>query len=197
MSEQLGTGQSNTNGNSKKNLQTSRLNKPWKLSNEGITFIAVWESGIYNGKNWQKQTVTEGMILTVYDDGRGFPTVGMGHLVVSADNLKLGNTITMERAREFARKDLSTVENAINSKVKVPLFQYEYDALVSLLFNTGIYRNKKKNETINRIDVVANILNKGGYADMPEFIKQFIASVPTRRKSEANLFKNGVYDAKH
>lgn len=102
-----------------------RLTKPWKVSNELISFLGVWESGILNGKNFQRHDVTDGLILTGYTDDRGHPTVGMGHLIVPADRIRVGQAITLERAREFARRDLEQASSALHRQVGVPLFQFE------------------------------------------------------------------------
>jgi lysozyme len=175
-----------------------RRHKPWKISDKGIAFMGEWESGVMNGNNWQGLPVTEGMILKVYDDGYAIPTVGFGHRVHPGDRLVLGDLITLERAREFFRNDVATFENAVNKNINVPLYQYEYDALVSILFNTGIQRGSNDSSSKTRIERVADIVNAGDYSKASDFILDFIAGrVPKRRVSEASLFKTGVYDAKH
>lgn len=47
----------------------------------------------------------EGFSLRVYNDSLGNPTVGWGHLVLPQDNLRLGDYITLEKAKEFFRDD--------------------------------------------------------------------------------------------
>jgi lysozyme len=131
MSDSLCTVLTNTAPNSCVTAYTKRLGKPWAISNELLSFLGEWESGVLNGKNFQKQIVTGGFILTAYLDDRGNPTVGMGHLIVPDDKIKTGDTISIERARELARRDLAIAEGAINRRVKVPLFQFEFDSLVS------------------------------------------------------------------
>lgn len=167
-----------------------RLWKPWSLSPGIINFIAEWESGILNGVNYRGQKVTNGMILEVYNDSRNQPTVGCGHLVVAADNLKLGDSISLAKAREFLIKDLTSMEKAVNKKINVPLHQYEYDALVDIAFNAGPGAG---------IDRLAAHLNKGNYQSTPEFIKSYRVGGGNekRRASEAKLFEGGIYDAQH
>lgn len=185
----LNSNLTNTN-NSFVTAKTSRLAKPWTASNQLISFIGEWESGVLNGKNWKGQAVTEGLILTVYDDGYGIPTVGMGHRVIPNDHLKLGDKISLDKARAFARNDLNRMTKVINSKVNVPLFQYEFDAVLSVLFTSG--------ENKGRADAFAKLLNAGQYDDVPKFIENFVNKrIPARRISEAKLFKTGIYDAKH
>jgi GH24 family phage-related lysozyme (muramidase) len=47
----------------------------------------------------------EGVRTKVYLDSLKKPTVGIGHLVVPADNLKVGDEITDRQVSEFFRKD--------------------------------------------------------------------------------------------
>ena len=47
----------------------------------------------------------EGCRTTVYLDTLNKPTVGIGHLVLPQDNLKVGDTITDERVAAFFAKD--------------------------------------------------------------------------------------------
>ncbi|WP_271078218.1 lysozyme [Aurantiacibacter sp. MUD61] len=80
----------------------------------------------------------EGVMLTVYRDVAGYPTVGVGHLVRPADNLKVGDTITYEQAIAFLEKDIRHAEEAVKRLVgDLPLYQYEFDALVDLVYNVG------------------------------------------------------------
>jgi lysozyme len=83
--------------------------------------------------------------------------------------------------------------------VKVFLHQYEYDALVSVLFNTGVYQSKVDAwYPEERSHHLAAYLNRGEYREMGDVIRSFVAQrVPKRRKSEAKLFETGVYDASH
>lgn len=54
----------------------------------------------------------EGYRNTVYRDSRGFPTVGVGHLVRPEDNLKVGDAISDERVRDLLEKDASKAYRA-------------------------------------------------------------------------------------
>lgn len=182
-------GPTNTTPDSVKTGATPRLGKPWKASENLLPFIGTWENGVTNGKNFAHQMVTNGFILTVYKDSRGLPTVGCGHLVVAADKLKVGDKITEAQAKQFLKSDLNTAESAVNKNVNVPLHQYEYDALVSLTFNTGAHGASKLFDSVN----------KGKYESTPATIEKYRTGGGNegRRTSEAGLFKSGVYDASH
>ena len=79
----------------------------------------------------------EGLRLTQYLDQAGLPTIGYGHLIKPNEGFYMGKTITVEQAEELLRSDLRPAEIAINSGIFVPLTQWQYDALVSLVFNIG------------------------------------------------------------
>jgi len=69
----------------------------------------------------------------------GNPTIGWGHKITD-DELKrkvfLGG-ITHEQAEELLSKDIAAAERDINRRVKVPLTQEQFDALLSLRYNIG------------------------------------------------------------
>lgn len=182
------TGTTSTTTASVKTGTTERLGKPWTFSDKGIDFLGVQESGVLNGVNFKKHKVTEGLILEVYADSKGLPTVGLGHLVLPEDKLKLGDAVTLEKARKWVKQDIAIAEKAVNGKVKVPLHQYEYDALVSLVFNCGI----------GHAQSIADFINPGKYDKAPEQIEGFRAKGnERRRKQEAAMFKDANYDATH
>jgi len=61
------------------------------------------------------------------------PTIGFG----TTQGVRPGDTITVPQALTRATRDVQKFEGAIKSCVKVPLYQYEYDAYVSLTYNIG------------------------------------------------------------
>jgi lysozyme len=186
----IATGTTNTTPNSLQLGTTDRLWKPWAVSDSFFPFMAEWESGILNGKNYANQKVTNGMILYVYLDSRKLPTVGCGHLVVAEDHLKIGETITYEQAVNFLKQDLKIAEARVNILIKVPLYQHEYDALVDIAVNAG---------TGNGLTGIAREVNKGKYSTIPAFIQTYRTGGgnENRRRSESQLFERGTYDASH
>lgn len=80
----------------------------------------------------------EGERLTAYADIIGVWTIGVGHTgKVDGKPVAKGMVISADKSRELLSADLSKFESAISRLVKVPLKQYEFDALVSLVFNIG------------------------------------------------------------
>lgn len=61
------------------------------------------------------------------------PTIGFG----TTEGVKIGDTITPEKAIERAYRDIQKTESAIHQCVNVPLSQGEYDAFSSLAYNIG------------------------------------------------------------
>ncbi len=61
------------------------------------------------------------------------PTIGFG----TTGGVKLGDKTTPVQALQRTMKDIQAKESAIKKCVKVPLYQYEYDAYISLAYNIG------------------------------------------------------------
>lgn len=61
------------------------------------------------------------------------PTIGFG----TTEGVKMGETTTPPKALARALQDVGRYEGALKLCVKVPLYQHEYDAYVSLAYNIG------------------------------------------------------------
>lgn len=79
----------------------------------------------------------EGVVLRVYRDVSGIPTVGCGHVVLPEDGLAWHDEITQAQCDAFLAHDVAKCEAAISTHVTVPLSQNAFDACVSLAFNIG------------------------------------------------------------
>lgn len=80
----------------------------------------------------------EGVVLMVYRDVSGIPTVGCGHVVLPEDGLSVGDEITQAQCDAFLAHDVAKCEAAIERYVKTALSQNQFDALCSLIFNIGV-----------------------------------------------------------
>jgi lysozyme len=99
--------------------------------------------------------VREGNILTAYHDTVGVITIGVGHTSAAGPPIVTpGMKITAEQSDEILSRDLVSVENDVNSAVKVPLTQNQFDALVSFVFNIGgtAFRNSTLLRKLNAKD---------------------------------------------
>lgn len=134
----------------------------------------------------------EGIRFTVYLDSKRLPTVGVGHLVLKSDNLKVGDKITQEQCDAFLEKDLSIAENAINNLVHIPLSQNQFDALVSFVINIGTGKKGFAGSTVLRD------LNKKDFAGAANALMLWVKPIEIkgRRRSEQKQFltayPNGV-----
>ncbi|OEK09800.1 hypothetical protein A8C32_09820 [Flavivirga aquatica] len=179
--EILQEGYENTFG--KRKNKNNRLDcKTLKTSSEGVHFI----------KNW------EGFKSEYYNDSEGYCTIGYGHLIkkkkcediVIPEEFK--NGITEVKAMELFEERLKDFEKIIYSQVKVDLYQYEFDALVSLLFNIGSFSSCPK---------LKSNLNNANYDGTANEFKDITngntEGLKKRRQAEINIFKNNVYDSTH
>lgn len=124
----------------------------------------------------------EGCRLSAYRCPAGVVTIGFGH----TGNIKMGDTITQERADELLRQDLVRFETAVTAWNHLYKWnQNEFDCLVSFSFNCGegSLRNLLKNGTRTR----AEIRNA-----LPLYCKDIkgnkLQGLVRRRKAELDLF---------
>lgn len=136
----------------------------------------------------------EGFYAHAYDDGGGVQTIGWGTIKWDMSTpVKKGETITVEQAQRQLEIEVHRVEDAINTSVKVPLTQAEFDALVSLFYNIGTgwctgYKHKQSN--------LIKLLNQGKYNAVPaQFLLferdihgKYVEGLAKRRKWEAQMW---------
>jgi len=169
--------------------------KTLKTSKKGIDFIKGWEgTNIIRGKH------------VVYNDSEKFCSIGYGHLIEKApcENIvipqKFRNGISEEEAERLFADRLLKFEKSLYRDIKVNLYQYEFDALMSLVFNSGpeFLNTGGKNDGVTKIKI--NINNKdysGGADEMADVTNGGTEGLIKRRKAEINMFKNNVYNSKH
>lgn len=127
----------------------------------------------------------EGCRLTAYLDQVGVPTIGYGH----TRGVHLGMTCTQEQAEAWLREDIALCEQDVNTHVKVPLTQGEFDALVDFSFNLGC-------QSLNG-STLLRLLNAGNYAGAAAQFDlwdhaggQVVAGLLRRREAEEQLFQS-------
>lgn len=131
----------------------------------------------------------EGCRLKAYNDPGtgGLPiTIGYGSTKrPDGTKFKLGDVVTLERAEELLASTLIAYERIVLAKVKVPMTQNQFDALVCFTYNTGgsdtVFRmvNSKEKESIFREWFTTHYIKGGG---------KVLAGLVRRRKAEADLF---------
>lgn len=78
-------------------------------------------------------TTFEGVKYKAYLDPVGIWTIGVGFV----EGVKEGDTMTPEEVQERLNKEVERFEEAVNDLVEVPLTQYQFNALVSFVYNVG------------------------------------------------------------
>lgn len=140
----------------------------------------------------------EGLSTEVYLDSGGAPTIGIGHLLTRSERtsgkIVIGDRegdyregLTEEQCMELLAQDLGESEDCVNRKVKVPLTQNQFDALVSFVLNVGC--QAFAGSTLLRT------LNAGRYEDVPAQLRRWVfdngVRVPglvNRREKEIDLW---------
>ena len=124
---------------------------------------------------------SEGFRSEPYKDVGGIWTVGYGH------TQKAMNPISHEEAELLLKKDLKNAEKVIETHVKVPLTQNQFNALVSFIFNVG--EGKFRGSTLLKL------LNQGMYEEAAgQFTRWVYAGgaiqkgLIKRREAEKDLF---------
>jgi GH24 family phage-related lysozyme (muramidase)/LysM repeat protein len=156
-----------------------------KLSAKGAAFVQGWES----------------CHLSAYDDSEGFCTIGWGHLIAREKCANIRNKaefqafkagLSQSAADKLFLEDAQTREEVVKKYVQVPLFQHEYDALVSLIFNMGSF--KKCPKLLSKL----NMKDYQGCCDeFADITNGGTSGLVLRRKAEMKMFRNNLYDSSH
>ena len=131
-------------------------------------------------------TKEEGARNKAYKDSKGLPTIGVGHLIKPDEQHLLTATLTDQQVADLLKSDLKWCSEAVESSVRVPLNQAQFDALYSLCFNIG-ETNFKKSTVVKRIN--ENDL-KGAADAILMWNKP--AVLIGRRQRERALFLSGI-----
>lgn len=126
----------------------------------------IGKQGVILLKNWEGRRGLA--VLTAYRDGGGVPTIGFGH----TNGVVMGMSCTPEQAERWLQEDVREAENAVNKLVKVPLNEFQFDALVCFVFNVGVGAFAKS--------TLLRVLNAGGYAAVPGQMLRWVKDVNPR-----------------
>lgn len=128
----------------------------------------------------------EGTVLRTYKDAVGILTIGVGH---TGPDVKAGMTISREQAMELLADDVYEAEHSVNTLVRVPLNQNQFDALVSFVFNVGGTAFSKS--------TLLKKLNAGDYEGASKEFSRWnkaggreLLGLTKRRLAEARLFNS-------
>lgn len=130
----------------------------------------------------------EGKSLVAYDDGTGVWTIGCGTIKYPNGNaVKRGDVCTDAQVDQYFSNDLVKFENSVNSLVKVPLTQNQFDALVSFSYNVGA-ANLAASTLLKKLNAKDY---KGAAAEFPKWNKaggKVMNGLTKRRNAEMELF---------
>lgn len=136
----------------------------------------------------------EKLSLTRYLDEEDGWTIGWGHLIKKGESIP--NTVTKDLADKIFVNDLSYTEEYIQDVVEIPLTFFQFDALVSLVYNIGTraFRKSTLLKLLNkgRLDEAADEFPKWKYDS-----RKVVKGLYVRRMQERDIFKNGIYTFKH
>jgi GH24 family phage-related lysozyme (muramidase) len=149
--------------------------------------------------------------LAPYDDNNSkkktenYCTIGWGHLIAGKENcatlaaennpkyVVFKNGITREKADAIFLNDLAETLNIVRLCIHAPLYQHEYDAIVSLAFNAGGAFVKFKK--------LIAAANSGQYksccAEFEDITAGGKPGLILRRKREMDIFNHAIYNSKH
>jgi len=125
-------------------------------------------------------TKEEGFKNKAYKDSKGLLTIGVGHLIKSSEPHLITATLSDQEVKDLLKSDLRWCSEAVESSVRIPLTQRQYDALYSLCFNIG-ESAFRKSTVVKRIN--ANDLK--GAADAIEMWDKPAVLIPRRKREKA------------
>jgi lysozyme len=150
--------------------------------------------GFWDWLRWHEGSLTEKgqPVLKSYKDTAGVWTIGYGH---TGSEAKQGNVIDAETANNLFKKDVNEAAACVKRFLKEwkeqnvegqYLKTNEYEALISLVFNSGC-------EGVRTSPFIQKI-KYGKYDEGAEMIKSYKSGgLEKRRNAEYELFKNDTY----
>jgi lysozyme len=130
----------------------------------------------------------EAIIQTAYKDTKGVWTIGIGHTAAAGGPIPHpGLRLSLHECINLFQLDVRKYEARVAKAIKVPLQQHQFDALTSFDYNTGAIDKGTVDDLLNKGEVEAAL------AKMQEYIGGG-PGLKSRRRREADLFRNGVYN---
>lgn len=151
-----------------------------RLSSQGAALIAEFE----------------GKVNTLYNDPAGHCTVGIGHLVhegpicgCEAEAPYAGGLSDEDCYKLFLTQDAPRYEDFVRQLITAPLFQSEYDALVSFTFNLGggALEESTLRQKLNALDYAGAADEFGRWVKAGD---ETLEGLVIRRQREADLFRS-------
>jgi lysozyme len=132
----------------------------------------------------------EGYSPIVYEDAAGYPTIGFGHLIKPGE--KIEEPLLGDAAEKLFQQDLKPKAAAVNARVSVPLFQGQFDAVLSWTYNLG--------EGSLKSSTMLKKINAARHEEVPGQMKRWnkaggkvLKGLERRREAEAALYRMRWY----
>lgn len=90
-----------------------------------------------------------------YKDQAGHWTIGYGHLILKSEKHLLTASLTVAEAEAIFQQDIAKAEAGMKKLFHAPMTQNQYDALLSLMFNTGV-TNLKGSGLVTKVNSQAS-----------------------------------------
>lgn len=133
----------------------------------------------------------EGIGLSKYKDSVGVWTIGVGATASEIPDIAswpMDRELSLEGAFNLLESSITKYEDAINKALKVPVKQYQFDALSSICYNIGV-GGLSKSTFMKLINVEA--LEKAIFTAIMAWNKP--KEIIERRSKEAKLYTTGQY----
>lgn len=131
----------------------------------------------------------EGVMYKAYDDGAGFMTIGVGHLIRPNEQHLLTAELDNVDVDSLLFQDLKTFEIALKKVVDIKkLTQGQFNALISFAFNVG-------EANFNKSTLLKKVIAKAPRKEIEaEFLKwnkaggKIMNGLTNRRKKEIKMY---------
>lgn len=127
----------------------------------------------------------EGLSLKSYRDVAGNWTIGYGHKSIG---VKGGQVITLAQATALLAADTKSAEIVVNRCVTFALTQDEFDGLVDLAFNVGVYAFASS-ELVRYLNAGKTTLAEAQFPVWDHAGGRVVSNLLARREAEEKLFE--------
>lgn len=161
------------------------------ISNKGTELIKFFES--YKNKPYLDaiQIVTGGWGHLILDPTTNKRLKGLEGLKIA---LEMYPIITTELAETWLKQDLTEAESEVNKLIKVKLTQFQFDALVSFVFNCGVSETLFK--YVNTMPLDSNLIGAWWMSHYITADGTKLKGLVKRRRVEYELFFTGELNLK-
>jgi len=132
--------------------------------------------------------------IASYNEARGYPTIGVGHLITNRERdrfsryLKGVGTMTQEEIQKLLLEDLASRIRSLNNRLKAEVTQNMFDALLSMMFNTGegnsFFKKAVSLTNQKKYQEAANMISSGPVTSKGKVF----AGLVRRRKNESDTY---------